>query len=183
MKAVVLEQNADQIISIPETFEATKIRIVKPARREVVEDLILDPDTMSVLKVERQQVMASDVFCNRQSWQCLQEYSNRMKRHERSSTLPPFAQQINAMTVKDGYIPHDLSHQDMTGINVQRQAEYILRAPFMKAIAAHPDFCDLPGFEVPKRIMKENNGHPQSGAERRKFIPEEQNPDHEWFTG
>jgi hypothetical protein len=59
------------------------------------------------------------------------------------------------MTVKDGYIPEDLSHQEITGRKLRRQAKYIFRAPFLKAVTSHPEYCDVPGFESSKRVMKE----------------------------
>ena len=111
---------------------------------------------MSILRVERQMVKAEDVFHNEKSWKGLQDYHNLMKRYEQANDIPRSIEQINAMTVKDGYIPEDLSHQEITGRGLRRQAKYIFRAPFLKAVTSHPEYCDVPGFEIPKQVMKES---------------------------
>lgn len=155
MKTAVMEKTADQLIDLSITHEEKKVRIIRPPRIASIEDRILDSRAMSILKVERQQVKAADVFQNEQSWKGLQDYHNRMKDYERANEIPRSIEQINMMTVPDGYIPEELSHQDITGREMRRQAKYIFRAPFLKSVASHPEYCVLPGFEVPKRIMKE----------------------------
>jgi hypothetical protein len=120
-----------------------------------IEDGILDSSSLSLLKMECQSVEASDVFQKAESWRSLQEYHKQMKGFEAANDLPHSIRQINAMTVADGYIPEELSHQDVTGRLIRKQARYILRAPFMKAVTSHTEYRDVPGFQIPKRIMKE----------------------------
>lgn len=155
MKTATLEKTFDQPIDLSIAREEKKIRMVKPARIAGIENRILDQGTMSLLKVEQHRVEAADVFQNEKSWQGLQDYHNRMKRYEQANAIPPSIEQINAMTIKDGYIPEDLSHQDITGRALQRQAKYIFKAPFLKAVTSHPEYCALPGFENAKRVIKE----------------------------
>ena len=155
MKTAAMEKTIDQPIDLSITHEERKIKIVRPSRIAGIEDRILDSRTMSILKVERQHVKAEDVFHNEKSWKGLQDYHNLMKRYEQANDIPRSIEQINAMTVKDGYIPEDLSHQEITGRKLRRQAKYIFRAPFLKAVTSHPEYCDVPGFESSKRIMKE----------------------------
>jgi hypothetical protein len=155
MKTATMEKILDQPIDLSITHEEKKIKIVRPSRIAGIEDRILDSGTMSILKVERQHVKAEDVFHNEKSWKGLQDYHNLMKRYEQANDIPHSIEQINAMTVKDGYIPEDLSHQEITGRKLRRQAKYIFRAPFFKAVTSHPEYCDVPGFENSKRVMKE----------------------------
>jgi len=147
MKTATMEKIIDQPIDLSITHEEKKIKIVRPSRIAGIEDRILDSRTMSILKVERQHVKAEDVFHNEKSWKGLQDYHNLMKRYEQENDIPHSIEQINAMTVKDGYIPEDLSHQEITGRKLRRQAKYIFRAPFFKAVTSHPEYCDVPGFE------------------------------------
>src|SRR5271157_351408 len=155
MKTATMEKIIDQPIDLSITYEEKKIKIIRPSRIGGIEDRILDSGAMSILKVERQHVKAEDVFHNKKSWQALQDYHNLMKSYEQANDIPHSIEQINAMTVKDGYIPEYLSHQEITGRELRRQAKYIFRAPFLKAVTSHPEYCDVPGFEIPKRIMKE----------------------------
>jgi hypothetical protein len=155
MNTAVMEKTVDQPIDLSITHEEKKIKIVRPSWITGIEDRILDPCAMSILKVEQQYVKAEDVFHNKKSWKGLQDYHNLMKRYEQVNTIPRSIEQINAMTVKDGYIPEDLSHQDITGRGLRQQAKYIFSAPFFKAVTSHPEYCDVPGFEIPKQIMKE----------------------------
>ncbi len=120
-----------------------------------IENRILDIRSMSLLQVEQQQVKAEDVFLTRNSWQALQTHHRKMKNYEQKNIIPALAAKINAMTVKDGFIPEVLTHQDITGRASRLQAKYIYNAPFMKAVSSHPEYCTIAGFETPKRIMKE----------------------------
>ncbi len=155
MKTAVMGKIVDQPIDLSITHVEKKIKIARPSRVTGIEDRILDSSTMSILKVEQQHVKAGDVFRNKKSWKSLQDYHNRMKRYEQANDHPRSIEQINAMTVEDGYIPEGLSHQEITGRGLCRQAKYIFSAPFFKAVTSHPEYCDLPGFAIPKRIMKE----------------------------
>jgi hypothetical protein len=155
MKTAVMEKIVDQPFDLSINHEEQKIKIVRPSCVTGIEDRILDSCAMSILKVERQHVKAEDVFHNKKSWKGLQDYHNLMKCYEQTNTIPRSIELINAMTVKDGYIPEDLSHQDITGKGLRQQAKYIFRAPFLKAVTSHPEYCDVPGFEIPKQVMKE----------------------------
>ena len=155
MKTAVMEKTVDALADIPVRAKEKKIRIITSLSRAGIEDRILNPNAMSLLKVERHRVNAGDVFQNRKLWESLQNYHNLMQSYEQANAIPPAIEQINAMTVRDGYIPEALSHQDMTGKGIRRQAKYIYRAPFMKAVASHPEYRDLPGFEITKTVMKE----------------------------
>ncbi|MCK7477535.1 MAG: hypothetical protein M0C28_08665 [Candidatus Moduliflexus flocculans] len=155
MKTAVMEKIVDQPIDLSITHVEKKIKIARPSRIAGIEDRILNSCTMSILKVERQHVKAEDVFHNEKSWEGLQDYHNLMKRYEQANDIPHSIEQINAMTVEDGYIPEDLSHQEITGRGLRRQAKYIFRAPFFKAVTSHPEYCDVPGFEISKQVMKE----------------------------
>ncbi|MHB8137461.1 MAG: hypothetical protein ACYDGO_03625 [Smithellaceae bacterium] len=155
MTTAVIEKTVDHPIDLLISQQEQKIRIARPSRSAGIEDRILNSGTMSILKMEQQQVKAEDVFQNEDSWKGLQDYHNLMKCYEQANAMPPSIEQINAMTVKDGYIPENLSHQEITGRESRSQAKYIFRAPFMKAITSHPEYCDVPGFKIPKQVMKE----------------------------
>ena len=155
MRTAVMEKTVDQLIDLSITQEEKKIKIARPSRVTGIEDRILDPRAIALLNVEQQHVKAADVFHNEKSWQGLQNYHKLMKCYEHENAIPRSVEQINVMTVKDGYIPEDLSHQDITGRGLRRQAKYIFHAPFFKAITSHPEYRDVPGFAIPKRVMKE----------------------------
>ncbi len=155
MKAAVIDRTMDQVAgaSLADAEKAVRRPRMSPFTNR--EDGILDTSAMNVLKVERQSVAAAEVFPQRESWRSLQEYHNLLKGYEAVNELPRSIQQINTLTVADGYIPEELSHQDVTGRLIRKQARHILQAPFMKAITSHPECRDVPGFGIPKRIMKE----------------------------
>ncbi|MDD2276773.1 MAG: hypothetical protein PHW80_05615 [Smithellaceae bacterium] len=156
MKTAALEKAVNRPVGLALTREETKIRVMQSSRLAGIEDRLLDPGAMSLLQVERQRpVEAPEVFQNRKMWQGLQDYHLRMKRCEREGVLPARVEQINAMTVPDGYIPEALSHQDISGKGLRRQAKYIYRAPFFQTVCAHSEYADLPDFSIPKRVMKE----------------------------
>jgi len=155
MKTAVMEKTVEALADAPVSSKEKKVRIVTSPFRAGIEDRILDSYAMSLLNVERQHVRAEAVYQNGKSRESLQSYHNLMRSYEQANTIPASIEQINAMTIRDGYIPEGLSHQDITGHGMRRQAKYIFRAPFMKAISSHPEYCNLPGFEIPKTVMKE----------------------------
>ncbi len=114
---------------------------------------ILDPSTVYPLQVERDTVYAREVFHDQRVWKSLQEYSKTVRRYEEEGTLPDSVAEINRMTVPDGYIPEELAHQDVTGIQLIEQARLIEDSPFLKAISSHPDYKELPGFEKQRLLM------------------------------
>jgi hypothetical protein len=59
------------------------------------------------------------------------------------------------MKVPDGYIPEELSHQNLTGRQIIRQAKRICEAPFFKAIAGHPYYVQPDWFDSPRRLDKD----------------------------
>jgi hypothetical protein len=155
MKTAVMEKIVDQPIKLLINHAEKKIKIAIPSRVTGIEDRILNSCAMSILNVERQHVKSENVFHSEKSCKGLEDYHNLMKRYEQANDIPHSIEQINAMTVEDGYIPEDLSHQEITGRGLRRQAKYIFSAPFFKAVTSHPEYGDLPGFAIPKRVMKE----------------------------
>jgi hypothetical protein len=114
---------------------------------------ILEPSTMHPLRVERDIVDAGDVFHDERVWKSLREYSNTLRCYEEGGRLPSSVAEINKMTVPDGYIPDDVSHQDVTGTNLIKQVRLIEGASFLKAVSSHPDYKEVPGFERQRQLM------------------------------
>jgi hypothetical protein len=56
------------------------------------------------------------------------------------------------MTVKDGYIPEDLSHQEITGRKLRRQAKYIFRAPFFRPLLHIPNIVTCRDLKIPSGL-------------------------------
>ncbi len=116
---------------------------------------ILEPSTMHPLRVEREKVDAGDVFHDQRVWKSLQEYSKTVRYYEEEGKLPASVTEINRMTVPDGYVPEDISHQDIAGTYLIKQVRLIEDAPFLKAITSHPDYKEVPGFEKQRRLMSD----------------------------
>lgn len=116
---------------------------------------VLEPPTMYPLQIERETVEAGDVFHDQRVWKSLQEYSKTLHQYEKSGEIPDSVTEINCMAVPGGYVPEDLSHQDLTGRQVMQQAKLIAKAAFFNAVASHPDYKELPGYEKQRRIMRE----------------------------
>lgn len=116
---------------------------------------ILEPSTLHPLRLERDSVDAVDVFHDQRIWRSLQEYRKALRQYEEEGKLPDSVEKINKMTVPDGYVPVDLSHQDVTGTQLIKQIRLIEEAPFLKAITSHPYYRELPGFEKYKKLSRE----------------------------
>lgn len=115
---------------------------------------ILNPSNMYPLKTERETVSAGEVFHDKRVWKSLLERNRLLMQYEKKGELPASIAEINRMSVPDGYLPEELSHQDVTGEQIIRQAILIESAPFLKAITTHPDYKELPGYEKQRRIMR-----------------------------
>ena len=115
--------------------------------------MIMAPEAMHPLRVERETVHAEDVFHNRESWQSIRQYSISVREHEQRGGLPESVAAINRLTTPDGYMPEALTHQDVTGRQAIMQARLMAEAAFIKAIALHPEFRALPGYEQQRRLL------------------------------
>jgi hypothetical protein len=155
MKTAVMEKTVGAFLGLSADGDVEKNRMVLSPSDSEQEEPILKPAAMRLLRVERRHVGADEVFRNRISLESLQTYRRLKGSRDQGEPLPPSIESINAMTVADNYIPEELSHQDLRGTAIRRQAEFIGRAPFIKAVASHPEYRDLPGFEIPKTLMRE----------------------------
>ena len=109
----------------------------------------------AALRVERHEVAAAEAFASLPTREALLAHHRRMREIARCGAVPAGVERINQLAVADGAIPEDLSHQDLSGSRSMLQAVRIRDAAFLRAVAAHPDYRDLPGFEAPKRLMLE----------------------------
>ncbi len=114
---------------------------------------MLDPDSMQPLQVEREIVPAAEVFHDEQVLTILQEHRKTILHYEQNNDPPASVAAINALSVPDGYVPQELSSQDVAGKNIADQAELVLRADFVQAVAHHPDFRGLGLFAKPMRMV------------------------------
>jgi len=117
--------------------------------------MMLDPATMKPLYLEAQTVSAQSVFPDERVCLSLQQHGSTVKDYEASGGIPGSVSVINEMKVPDGYIPEELSHQNLTGRQIIRQARLICEAPFFKAIANHPHYVQPDWFDSPRRLMKD----------------------------
>lgn len=134
----------DQLISINGLFE-----------KAVGE--VLDPSTMSALRVERESIDVREVFYNRKICESLHEYRKRMKFIEEQGKVPSSVARINRMTVPDGYMTPELLHQDVTGKQLEEQIRLIKKAPFLRTITSHPDYNAVSGFEQQRKILNDTS--------------------------
>jgi hypothetical protein len=116
---------------------------------------LMDPGAMHPLKLERDVVEASGVFYDKDAWEDLLAYSMRSRQYEKYGCMPESISAINHMKVQDGYVPEEISHQELTGRRLIRQAALIREAPFFKAIRSHPENRTVSGFHRQKRLIKE----------------------------
>lgn len=116
-------------------------------------EMIMAPRAMHPLHIEQETVHAEDVFHSRESWQSIRQYSISVREHEQRGDVPELVAAINRLTTPDGYMPEALTHQDVTGRQAIMQARLMAEAPFMKAIASHPEFRVLPGYEQQLRLL------------------------------
>ena len=118
----------------------------------------LPPQTMAPLHVECERVEAADVFPNPLTRRALLAHRRLARGVYAGGTLPPGVAAINRLEVPVGTVPEALSHQDVSARLSRRQARLIQQAAFFRAVRRHPEFAVVPGFEVPKRLMRETIG-------------------------
>lgn len=118
-------------------------------------DVLKDLSLSSQFHLERQRVKASEVFHDRRILEALQQYRKTLTLYEGKREIPPSVARINNMSIPEGYIPEDLSHQNLVGRKLVNQARYLNKTDFIKAIESHEDYTDIPGFEIQKRLVYE----------------------------
>lgn len=116
---------------------------------------ILSKTSMHPLSVARKKVSAYEVFPDDSSWKDILRYIELQKDYEERTRLPDDIEVINTMKVDDGFVPEEISHQEVIARDTVRQAGLIRRAAFFRAIAAHPQFRDVHGFARQKRVIRD----------------------------
>jgi hypothetical protein len=116
---------------------------------------ILGKTSMHPLRVAKDTVSAYEVFPDEDSWKDLLRSIELQKDYEKRTSLPDAIEAINGMKVDDGYVPEEISHQEVLACDTIRQAGLISKAEFFRAIAAHPLFRDVQGFARQKRVIRD----------------------------
>ena len=142
--------------SLKDIEDAMSLNIKSPIKDDVItnKDLV-DPATMYPLKLERDIVEARQVFHDQSAWEDLLTYSRTIKQYENEGCVPDSIAAINHMKVQNGYVPEEISHQELTGRQLIRQANLISKAPFFKAIKSHVENREVEGFYKQKRLIEE----------------------------
>ena len=141
---------------IDERRAQMSFNIKDPNRNYAVTDRDLaDPSSMYPLKTERETVAARQIFRDQSTWEDLLTYSRTIKKYEHEGSIPDSIAALNRMKIRSGYVPEELSHQELTGRQLIRQAELICKAPFFKAIQTHPETRHVHEFYDQKRLIKE----------------------------
>ena len=145
-----------RIGSLKKIEEGVSFNIKNPMKDAVItnKDLV-DPATMYPLKLERDTVEARQVFHDQSAWEDLLTYSRTIKQYENEGCIPASIAAINQMKVQNGYVPEEISHQELTGRQLIRQAKLISKAPFFKAITSHVENREVNGFYKQKRLIEE----------------------------
>jgi hypothetical protein len=125
-----------------------------PQKKQANIDLI-NPSTMYPLKLETDTVEAHQVFNDQNAWEDLQNYCRITRQYENERYLPESIAVINQMKIRSGYVPEEISHQEISGRQLIKQAELINRAPFLIAIKSHAENRDVEGFHKQKRLIEE----------------------------
>ena len=128
----------------------TKVSIKKQANMDLV-----NPATMYPLKLETDTVEAHQVFYDHNAWEDLLNYSRITRQYENEGCVPDSIAAINHMKIQNGYVPEEISHQELTGRQLIRQAELIHNAPFFKAIESYAENREIEGFYKQKQLIKE----------------------------
>lgn len=146
----------DCIGSLKNIEEAVSFNIKSPIKDDVISNKdLIDPATMYPLKLERDIVEARQVFHDQSAWEDLLTYSRTIKQYENEGFVPDSISAINHMKVQNGYVPEEISHQELTGRQLIRQAKLISKAPFFKAITSHVENREVNGFSKQKRLIEE----------------------------
>ncbi len=142
--------------SLKKIEEGVSFNIKNPMKDDVItsKDLV-DPATMYPLKLERDTVEARQVFHDQSAWEDLLTYSRTIKQYEKEGCIPDSISAINKMKVQNGYVPEEISHQELTGRQLIRQSKLISKAPFFKAITSHVENREVNGFYKQKRLIQE----------------------------
>jgi len=149
-------KKTDCLESLKDIEDAVSLNIKSPIKDDVItnKDLV-DPATMYPLKLERDIVEARQVFHDQSAWEDLLTYSRTIKQYENEGCVPDSIAAINHMKVQNGYVPEEISHQELTGRQLIRQAKLISEAPFFKAIKSHVENREVEGFYKQKRLIEE----------------------------
>jgi hypothetical protein len=149
-------RKADFLGSLKDIEDAVSLNIKSPIKDDVIMNKdIIDPASMYPLKLERDVVEARQVFHDQSALEDLLTYSRTIKQYENEGCVPDSIAVINHMKVQNGYVPEEISHQELIGRQLIRQAKLISEAPFFKAIKSHVENREVEGFYKQKRLIEE----------------------------
>ena len=117
--------------------------------------LTLEAASMYPLHLERDSISAHEVFHDPRASEDILNHSRQMGTYQDRGRIPVDVEAINAMAVMPGYVPEDLSNQELSGYDIIRQARLILNSPFFRAIASHPHIREVHGFLKAKLIIRD----------------------------